>query len=231
MDKEVLFSRGTAFTGKEQLSLLQNSTILIAGMGGLGSIVSELLVRSGLGNLILIDYKEIDLPDINRQSLYTINDIGKSKLEIAKARLSEIHPFCKIKTIETMIADNPLFYQTIDNLEFNGIADCLDNYASRFQLEKLLKDQHFLVHGGVKNDFGQVTTIDKSRSLRLLYDKFNEEIEPIPVVPEIVYIISSIMVNEIIANLCKKAKLIDKLLIVELSDFSQFKIDVNLNKE
>jgi len=231
MDKNLLFSRTTLFTGKAELELLQNSTILVAGVGGLGSIVSELLVRRGIGKLILIDQKEIDEPDLNRQLLYTSEDLGKQKLEVARQKLEAIHSFTEIITLDMNISDNTEFYPNIAQYTLTGIADCLDNYNSRYVLEKLLSNNNFLVHGGVRNDFGQVTTIKKGKSLKALYAGKIEDGEPIPVIPEVVTIIGSLMVKEIINAILGKPQLEDKLLILELSDFSMIKLDVDLGEE
>jgi len=228
MNKDLLFSRTTLFTGEAELEMLQKSTVLIAGVGGLGCIVSELLVRRGIGELILVDQKEIDEPDLNRQLLYTSADLGRQKLEIAKQRLEAIHSFTKIETIDMKISDNMDFFDKVGTYKFAGIADCLDNYNSRFDLEKLLNDDNFLIHGGVRNDFGQVTTITKGKSLKALYAGQKEDGEPIPVCPEVVAIIGSLMVKEIINSILGKPQLEDKLLILELSDFSMFKLDVDL---
>ncbi len=230
MDKYQLFSRVIGFTSEAELEELQNSSVLIAGIGGLGSVVAETLVRRGVGNLILIDHKDVDLPDLNRQTLYRSKDVGSPKLPVAKAYLSSIHPYCHIQTVDTWISDNNQFIKLMEKYSFTGIADCLDNFPSRFALEKLLKNDHFLVHGGVKHDFGQITTIDNNRSLKKLYEQITDDKNTIPVGPEIVNIIGSLMANEIVANITGQPKLMDKLLIVELSDFSQFKIDIDLRK-
>jgi hypothetical protein len=65
--------------------------------------------------------------------------------------------------LECSITD-PQFSRTLDQYAFDGIADCLDNYQSRFALESVLGDRHFLVHGGVEEDYGQVTTIVKQQT-------------------------------------------------------------------
>lgn len=228
MGRDLIFSRTTLFTGKAELEILQKSSVLVAGVGGLGSIVSELLVRRGIGELILIDQKEIDEPDLNRQLLYTSADLGKQKLEVAKQRLEAIHSYTKIKTLDLRISDKPEVYDKINEYNFAGIADCLDNYDSRFALEKLLTEHRFLVHGGVLNDFGQVTTIKKGASLKALFTGQQDSTEPIPVCPEVVAIIGSLMVKEIINSILGKPQLENKILIVELSDFSMFKLDVDL---
>ena len=227
MDKKTLFSRSTLFTGDEQLKTLQNSTVLIAGVGGLGCVVSHLLVRRGIGKIILMDCKKIDPPDLNRQMLYTVADIGKNKTDRAKEYLRKIHLFSNVQSINTEISDSSDFTNLMKELEFDIVADCLDNYKSRFILESHLKNENqFLVHGGVRDDYGQITTIKKGLSLKKLYEGLIDSKDIIPVIPEIVNITGSMMVKEIINCLSGEPELQQKLLVIELSDFSMFKIDL-----
>ena len=60
------------------------SKVLIIGMGGLGCPVAEFLIRAGVGTLGIVDYDNVDLSNIHRQSLYNIDDVKKSKVLIAK---------------------------------------------------------------------------------------------------------------------------------------------------
>ena len=226
MDKQTLFSRTTLFTGDHQLEKLQNATVLIAGVGGLGCVVSHILARRGVGKLLLLDCKEIDLPDLNRQMLFRSADIGKPKIEVAADYIKSIHPFTEIIKIDAKITDSKEFYDLMQNYKFDIIADCLDNFSSRYALEKLLGGNQYLVHGGVQNDFGQVTTIKQGMSLKSLYEGVFDTDGIIPVCPEIVNIIGSMMANEVVSCLTNQSKLIKKLLIFELSDYSLFKIDL-----
>ena len=67
------------------------SKVLIIGMGGLGCPVAEFLTRAGVGTLGIVDYDNVDLSNIHRQSLYNIGDLKKSKVIIAQKKLSLIH--------------------------------------------------------------------------------------------------------------------------------------------
>ncbi len=226
MNKQELFSRSTLFTGIKQLDTLQDSTVLVAGVGGLGCVVSHLLVRRGIGKIILLDCKDIDLPDLNRQMLYTSEDLGRNKVDAATDFLQKVHPYTEVEKVNAVISDSNEFSDIISKLDFDLIADCLDNYESRFVLEKFLRNEsQFLVHGGVSHDFGQVTSIRKGMSMRSLYSGVTESEGVIPVIPEIVNIIGSLMVKEIINCLSNEPELLQKLLIMELSDFSSFIVD------
>ncbi len=73
------FSRTEILLGKENMEKLYNSKVAVFGIGGVGSFASEALVRSGLGNIVLIDYDIIDISNINRQIHADFNTIGEKK--------------------------------------------------------------------------------------------------------------------------------------------------------
>ncbi len=225
---ESIFSRNIKVWGDKKQRILAESCILIAGVGGLGSIVSEILVRSGIGSLIIIDDGVIDPPDLNRQALYISADIGEAKVDAAFKRLSSIHPHTTLIPIKQRITADPGFQKELKQIKFHGMADCLDNFESRFSFETLLDEDSFLVHGGVQNDYGQVTTIKKNqtKSLKELFIDIETSASPLPVCPQIVYNIGSIMAYEILNNLWQEPHLVNTMLVIELSDFSTFKIDL-----
>ena len=76
------------------------SKVLIIGMGGLGCPVAEFLTRAGVGTLGIIDYDNVDLSNIHRQSLYNVSDIKKFKVLVAKKKLKKINS--KTNIIKTL---------------------------------------------------------------------------------------------------------------------------------
>jgi molybdopterin/thiamine biosynthesis adenylyltransferase len=224
-----IFARNILAWGKEKQQILADACVLVAGVGGLGSTVSEILVRSGVGKLIIIDNGIVDEPDLNRQILYTLDDLGKVKVDVAVEKLSAIHKHSTIIPINKRIKADAKLFETLWQYKFRGIADCFDNFSSRFVLEQLLKKDMFLVHGGVENNYGQITTIKKNatRMLKDLYPNFEDPTSPLPVCPQIVSCIASMMAYEVLNNLWDTPQLLNTLLIVELSDFSFSKIHLS----
>ena len=219
--KKEIFLRNIQFWGVEKQNILAESRILIAGIGGLGCAVADGLTRAGIGKLILIDKDVVKISNLNRQILFDKNDIGKPKVEIAKKKLNTINPDLKIESFQKDVSELKVLPH------FDGITDCLDNFATRFELEKILHSEHFLVHGGVQNDFGQITTI-KPGETQTLQEIFPGRHIPVAVsiVPQTVMSIGSLMVQEIINNLFGNPQLLNKMLILELADFSTFKINI-----
>ncbi len=121
--------------GLEGQKKIQESSVTIIGCGALGTVTAELMVRLGVHNLTIIDRDTIEISNLQRQSLYTLNDIGKTKVMTAKNRLLEINPNVNIKT-QIIHLDN----KNIKNLETpNLILDCTDNIKTRLLINDYAK--------------------------------------------------------------------------------------------
>ncbi|NMR85914.1 tRNA threonylcarbamoyladenosine dehydratase, partial [Vibrio parahaemolyticus] len=86
------FQRTISLLGNEKFNILQNSNVIVFGIGGVGSYAAESLVRAGLANITLVDYDVIDITNINRQIHATTRTVGLQKVSVMKARLLEINP-------------------------------------------------------------------------------------------------------------------------------------------
>ena len=83
MNKDI-FSRSIGLLGEEVFDSLQNKTVFIAGLGGVGGTAFEALIRTGVKKFIIIDKDVVTFSNLNRQLLYVANDVGISKVEAAK---------------------------------------------------------------------------------------------------------------------------------------------------
>ncbi|OPX25805.1 MAG: hypothetical protein B1H06_06910 [Candidatus Cloacimonas sp. 4484_143] len=99
-----MFSRNIKFWGDEKQKILANSSILIAGIGGLGCTVAEVLIRAGIGKLILIDKDIVEVSNLNRQILFDQNDVGKPKVDVAKHKLKAINPELEVEVFQQDIS-------------------------------------------------------------------------------------------------------------------------------
>lgn len=209
------YSRQILYWGEERQQQLEAATVLIAGVGGLGATVSQLLTRAGIGNLYLVDDGLVNWPDLNRQLLYNETDIGQTKLDVAKQRLQQINGNVKIELLQKRIDRS--FQIPVD---VSIIADCLDNYSSRFDLEAALAAGSFLIHGGIEGDQGQVLTLQKGKS-QSLADIFTGTCQPqgeIPVTGAGATILAGFMVNELFNTIFGQPQLLNRFLIIGLSD-------------
>lgn len=217
------YARQILHWGEKKQQIIERSSVLIAGVGGLGATVSQLLVRAGIGQLYLVDDGVLDWPDLNRQTLYGEKDVGREKLPLARERLNQINASTRIVELPGRIDET--FQIPVD---VDGVADCLDNYPGRFALYRVLPAGIYFVHGGLQGDHGQVLTLLSGES-QPLNEIFAGALQPqgsIPVTPDNVVIIAGLMVNELFSVLWKTPKLLNRFLVVGLADFSLAFIEV-----
>ncbi len=119
--------------GIEGQNTLLNSTVLIVGLGGIGTPASIYLASSGLGSLILLDYDDIELSNLGRQIIYTTDDIGKPKILSAKKKLLQLNPEINITTY-SRISNSKL--AKLINLA-DVVLDGTDNFKTRFKINEL----------------------------------------------------------------------------------------------
>ena len=91
------FSRTQLLLGKPAIDTLNGSRVAVFGVGGVGGYVVEVLARSGVGALDLIDDDRVCLTNVNRQLLATISTVGKHKVDVAEQRVHDINPRCIVR--------------------------------------------------------------------------------------------------------------------------------------
>lgn len=128
------FSRLELLLGKDGVKTLNNSKVIVFGVGGVGSYVVEALARSGVGQIGVVDKDVVDITNINRQIIATHSTIGQSKVDVIKSRILDIYPLCKVRCYH-------LFYneETVDKInlsEYDYIVDAIDTVTSKLLLIK-----------------------------------------------------------------------------------------------
>lgn len=126
------FIRTGLLLGSEGVEKLNNSSVAVFGIGGVGSFVCEALVRSGLGKIILIDYDIIDISNINRQLHATTKTVGLSKVEVMKERLLDINPNLDIVIYNELYNDETK--DRLISLEYDYVVDAIDMVTSKIDL-------------------------------------------------------------------------------------------------
>ena len=134
MNKDI-FARSIGLLGEDNFNKLQDKVIAVFGLGGVGGTALEALARTGFQHFLLIDFDKVDPSNLNRQILYTFEDIGKVKVKIAKKRILSINPEADIKTYNLKAQDFD-FKQRID-----FIVDAIDDVNGKLYLLK--KAQEF----------------------------------------------------------------------------------------
>lgn len=126
------FSREISLIGEENLEKLNESTVMIFGLGGVGSYAAEALARAGIGKLILVDSDDVDITNINRQLYALHSTLGIKKVEIAAERIRDINPGCKTQTIAAFYdaGDGEKFFT--DNCTY--VVDAIDTVSAKIDI-------------------------------------------------------------------------------------------------
>ncbi len=206
--------------------------ILIVGVGGLGCPAAENLVRSGVGNIGLIDDDIVNLSNIHRQSLFDTNDINKSKVIVAAKKLKAINPNVNITTYKKRL-NNKNIGEIIKNYDL--IIDGSDNFETKFLVnDNCLKYKKKLITGAISKFDGHVFTfnfkIKKTASLRDFYqeEEINDDIlncEFEGVLGTTATIIGAIQANEAIKMIIEIGQnLKNEILIIDLLNLNFRKV-------
>lgn len=230
------FARHRPLLSDRQWEIIREARVVVAGAGGLGSHVLDLIVRLGVRRLEIWDPGVLDEPDLNRQSLYVHADLGRPKVEAAVERLRAIVPDAHIEgAAEAVTPASPL------GRHIGGVDicfDCLDSFAARGALEAAALERwnrmpgepagstprrnlntpgsddiadvpRVIVHGGVTGYYGQVVVLrppEVGYAAVFGNDFARTEAAPKPVMPHAVAIVAATQVAELLRWLVNPAE-------------------------
>jgi tRNA A37 threonylcarbamoyladenosine dehydratase len=126
------FSRTELLLGKENMERLKNARVAVFGIGGVGGYTVEVLARSGVGTLDLIDDDKVCLTNINRQIIATRKTVGKYKVDVTKERVLEINPDAVVNTYKTFYM--PDTAEQFDFTQYDYVVDAIDTVTGKIQL-------------------------------------------------------------------------------------------------
>ena len=151
--------RITLLLGKEAVTKLQKSTVMVVGCGAVGSVAIEALARSGVGHIVLVDFDKVEESNINRQLFALESTVGKSKVQIAAQRIADINPKIKIDIYDMFFDEN-----TNIDIKPDFVIDAIDTVPSKIALYKWCEKNkvHFISSMGAarKTDLTKIK-IDK----------------------------------------------------------------------
>lgn len=129
-----MFSREITLIGEESFARLQNASVALFGVGGVGGYALEALVRAGIGRITVIDGDTVGESNINRQILATSETVGMKKSEAARLRALSINPNIKITAVD-------MFYlpENASELDLSGydyIIDAIDTVSAKLEIAK-----------------------------------------------------------------------------------------------
>lgn len=128
------FTRVVNLVGEEKAQQIQNKTVLIVGLGGVGGYATEAVVRSGVGKIIIVDKDVVDITNLNRQIIATQDTIGKSKCQVIKERMLSINPKLEVISYEMFVSvDN---FDMIFENKIDYVIDAIDTMSTKVALWK-----------------------------------------------------------------------------------------------
>ena len=134
-----MFDRIERLIGKDQVNLLHQKHVTVVGAGAVGGYAFESLVRSGVGNIRIVDFDTFAYSNINRQILATYNTVGRKKVEVAKERALSIYPDCNVEAVDAFAS-----FQNYEMITQNTdlVIDCIDSLNPKIGLLEYCVKHH-----------------------------------------------------------------------------------------
>lgn len=126
------FLRTSLLLGEDKMNTLANSHVMVFGVGGVGGYVVEGLVRSGLGNITIIDNDTVNPTNLNRQIIALETNIDKLKIEVLKERILAINPNCKVTCYDKFITNDNI--DEIDFTDVDYVVDAVDTITAKIAI-------------------------------------------------------------------------------------------------
>lgn len=221
-------------SGQEKL---KKARVLVIGAGGLGCPVLQYLTAAGVGTIGIVDDDTIDQTNLQRQILYTHNDIGKYKAEVAVSRLSALNPFVNFETyIEKLTSENAI---KLFN-KYDLVVDGTDNFPTRYLVnDAAVLTNKPVVFGSIFKFEGQVSVFNYQNgpTYRCLYPNSPKpntvpncsEIGVLGVLPGI---IGCLQANEALKIICGLGNVLSgKLLTLNALTLNQMILQFQKNEE
>ena len=153
--------------GDERVDDYHNSHVLVVGLGGVGGITAEMLVRAGIGRLTIVDADIIQPSNLNRQIVSTTSKLYQSKASVLHDRLKDINPDVQIEVIEEFLKDDNMV-ELIQRHTYDFVVDAIDSLSPKVHLIRLAKEYKLPIissmGAGAKRNPALVAQADLSKS-------------------------------------------------------------------
>ena len=129
------FSRSELLLGSEAINKLKNSRVAVFGIGGVGGYVCEALVRSGMGEIDIIDNDTVSLTNINRQIIALHSTVGQYKVDVMEKHILDINPECKVNKYRLFFGNETESLIPFD--KFDYVVDAIDSVKSKLLIAEI----------------------------------------------------------------------------------------------
>ena len=119
--------------GEKGQQAILDASVLIVGVGGLGSPAAMYLAAAGIGKIVLSDYDIVETSNLQRQIIHSDSSVGENKVDSGKQTLTGLNPDCEVKVIGYQLEGEEL-KQVIESVDI--VLDCSDNYPTRFEVNR-----------------------------------------------------------------------------------------------
>lgn len=135
-----MYERTELLIGKDNLDKINNTKILVIGVGGVGGTLVEALVRSGIKDITLVDYDKVDISNINRQIIATTGNIDKYKVDLWEERIKDINSDIRVNNIKEKITEDNI--NILFNNKYDYIIDACDTIIVKKSLIKICHEKN-----------------------------------------------------------------------------------------
>lgn len=160
-------SRTQLLLGDEKVELLMQKHVLVIGLGGVGGICAEMIVRAGIGKMTIVDADVVDLSNCNRQIAALHTTAGQRKAEVLAERLRAINPELQLEVLPVYLQEAEM-QPLLGNNRFDYVVDCIDTLSPKVSLLHLCVQLGIPVvssmGAGGKTDPSQVKVADIQQS-------------------------------------------------------------------
>lgn len=126
------YTRTRMLLGSEEVDRLQNASVLLFGVGGVGGFTCEALARAGVGRIHIVDKDVVDITNINRQIIATHDTVGRPKVEVMKERILSINPAAAVEATECFYL--PDRAAEFDFGAYDYVIDAIDNVSAKLSI-------------------------------------------------------------------------------------------------
>lgn len=174
--------RTEMLVGEDGIARLSSARVAVIGVGGVGGYAAEMIVRAGVGHILILDSDEVSVSNRNRQLLALNSTVGRPKCQVLKERLLDINPDLDIVTVEKFIIAEGAVpdsgfeeasgtpSQLLGAYEFDYVVDAIDTLSPKLELIKYCMDRNIplvsSMGAGAKFDVTRIRITDISKSFQ-----------------------------------------------------------------